>query len=92
MKRKRTVMLRFTDDEYEALVASKPRDEELATFARNALIEATAGRGPDEVMRRAASFVVACLSPDISFEEALVLFDEHMTPEREEVSDGRRRD
>jgi hypothetical protein len=85
-------MLRFTDDEYESLVASKPRDEELASFARNALLDAIAGRGPDETLRRAASFVVASLSPDITFEEALALFDQHVTPEREEVSDGRVRD
>jgi hypothetical protein len=32
------------------------------------------------------------LSPDITFEEALALFDQHVTPEREEVSDGRVRD
>lgn len=92
MKRTRTVMLRFTDDEYESLVASKPQDEELASFARNALLEAIAGRRPDDALRRAASFVVASLSPDITFEEALALFDEHVTPDREEVADGGRRD
>lgn len=92
MKRRRTVMLRFTDHEYDLLVASKPPDEELASFARVALLEATRGRGPDEALRRAASFVVACLSPDITFEEALSLFDQHLTPQREEVADGSLRD
>jgi hypothetical protein len=85
-------MLRFTDLEYESLVASKPQSEELASFARIALLDAIAGRSPDEALRRAASFVVASLSPDITFEEALDLFDQHVTHEREEVADGRVRD
>ena len=90
MKRTHTVMLRFSDDEYDILVRAKPDDEELASFARKTLVAATSGRDPNDSMRRAASFVVACLSPDISFEEALALFDEHVAPHQEEVLDGRR--
>lgn len=90
MKRTRTVMLRFSDDEHSSLVRAKPDGEELASFARSVLVAATTGAAPDDALRRAASFVVACLSPDISFEEALVLFDEHVTPAREEVANGRR--
>jgi hypothetical protein len=85
-------MLRFADEEYESLVHAKPHDAELAAFARQTLLAAVSGKTPDEAMRRAASFVVACLSTDITFEEALVLFDEHVAPEREEVTNGRVRD
>jgi len=77
-KRARNVMLRLTDDEFERLTAARPDGEDLAVFARRTLLAAVAGARPPDV-RRAAAFVVAALSADIDFAEALALFDDHTT-------------
>lgn len=77
MKRDRNVMLRFSADEHERLVASKPPGEDLAAFARRALLAAVDAESGS--VRRAAAFVVAALSDSIEFEEALALFDDHVT-------------
>lgn len=90
MRRSRSVMLRLNEDEYDALARAKPDGEDLASFARATLVEAVSGREPGGPMRRIASFIVACLSPEITFEEALVLFDQHMTPDGAGVADGLR--
>lgn len=90
-KRTRHVMLRLSEAEHRALADAKPAGEELAVFARKALLAAVAGPRPAEVARRAAAFTVAALSPEITFEEALALFDEHVfAPNPKEVADGRR--
>ncbi len=90
MKRKHSVMLRLSDDEFESVLQAKPGGEELASFARLALVASVRSHNPNEELRRAASFIVASLSPDITFEEALVLFDEYASSTREEVLHGRR--
>lgn len=90
MRRSHLVMLRLSDDESESVVRSKPDGEVLARFARRTLVASVKGHDPNEGLRRAASFVVASLSPDITFEEALDLFDEHAGSGREEVLHGRR--
>jgi hypothetical protein len=83
-------MLRLSDDEFESVARAKPDGEELARFARRTLIAAVKAHDPSEGLRRAASFVVASLSPDITFDEALALFDDYASAPREEVLDGRR--
>lgn len=90
MKRSHHVMLRLTADEYESLLAAKPPGEELAVFARKVVLAAARGPTPEELARRAAAFTVAALSPDIGFEEALALFDEHVAPNTEEPIHGGR--
>ncbi len=77
-KRSRNVMLRLSDEEYEAVSAARPTGEEVAVFARRTLLAALADAQPPD-LRRAAAFVVAALSPDIDFNEALALFDDHTT-------------
>lgn len=69
-KRTKNVMLRFTSRELEALKSEMPEGAELATFLRERLLTATN-------LRRSAAFVVAALSKEIDFEEALDLFDKH---------------
>ncbi|MBI1213768.1 MAG: hypothetical protein GC190_20095 [Alphaproteobacteria bacterium] len=71
-------MLRFTAAEHEMILAAKPDDEELASFARRALMESLSGERSTPI-RRVAAFIVAALSDSIEFEEALSLFDDHMT-------------
>ena len=87
-KRTRHVMLRLTDAEYARLDAAKPSGEELAAFARRTLLGAL-GEKPVGDIRGAAAFVVAALSAEITFEQALDLFDDHVPAPTEEVSDGR---
>ena len=76
-KRTRHVMLRLTRDEYARLTAAAPPGEELAAFARRTLLTTIDAHSTADV-RRAAAFVVAALSPDLRYEEALALFDEHL--------------
>lgn len=77
-KRSRNVMLRLSDEEAAALTAALPPGEKPAVFVRRTLLAALANAQPPDV-RRAAAFVVAALSPDIDFAEALALFDDHST-------------
>ena len=87
-KRHCHVMLRLTEQELGLLNSAKPAGEELAVFARRTLlgtVQAAAGGGD---LRRSAAFIVAALSPDIGFEEALSLYDEHAC-RREEVAGER---
>lgn len=79
VKRSHHVMLRMTAAEHAALQAAKPPGEELAVFARKAVLSAASGRDSADRVRRAAAFVVAALSPEIGFDEALALFDDHVT-------------
>jgi hypothetical protein len=90
VKRNNNVMLRLNDEELGVLTHAKPQDDELASFARRALVASLMGRDPDQLMRRAASYVVACLSAEITFEEALSLFDELVPVPGKEDADGRR--
>ena len=90
MRRQHSVMLRLSDDEFESVMRSKPPGEELACFARRAVVASAKSNNPNEELRRAASFIVASLSPDITFDEALVLFDDYASSTREEVLHGRR--
>ncbi len=90
MKRKHSVMLRLSDDEFESVMRSKPDGEELASFARRALVAAVKSDNANEDLRRVACFIVASLSPDITFEEAFDLFDDYASAPREEVPHGRR--
>lgn len=92
MKRKHSIMLRLNDDEFDSVIRAKPDGEELASFARASLVDSVTSRDPNGALRLAASFIVACLSPDITIEEALNLFDEHVAESRKEVSNGRFRD
>lgn len=69
-KRTKNVMLRFTVRELDALTSEMPDGAELATFLRERLLAAAN-------LRRAAAFIVAALSKEIDFEEALYLFDKH---------------
>lgn len=89
MKRDRTVMLRFSDQEHAQLLAAKPANEELAAFARRLLLDSISN---DEIrrFRRISAFIVAALSDSIEFEEALTLYDQHVTPTPEALSDGYR--
>jgi hypothetical protein len=82
-------MLRLSDEEYEMLLAIKPPAEDFASFARAALVASARRDEAPETLRRAASFIVASLSPDFTFEEALDLFDEHVLEPRKEHSNGR---
>jgi hypothetical protein len=82
-------MLRLDDLEFELLAGARPEGEELASFARRALLDSLEARDPHHALRRAASFVVACISPEITFEEALDLFDEHAARAGEGVANGR---
>lgn len=77
-KRTHNVMLRLTPHEHERLMKAVPPGEEVAAFARRTLLSALDG-GQSGDVRRAAAFVVAALSSDIGFEEALSLFDEHVS-------------
>ncbi len=77
-KRRHNVMLRLTAAEHAALVKAAPPGDELAAFARRTLLSALEKGGASD-WRTVAAFIVAALSPDIVFEEALALFDEHMT-------------
>jgi hypothetical protein len=84
-KRTHNVMLRLTAEEHAALVAAAPAGDELAAFARRTLLQAINTPAPD--LRRTASFIVAALSPEIGYEEALALFDENVrtaTPTQED--------
>src|SRR4051794_5127760 len=87
MRRQHSVMLRLSDDEFEAVTRSKPKGEELASFARRTLVDAVTFHNPNDELRRAASFIVASFSPDITFDEALALFDDYASSPREEVLD-----
>jgi hypothetical protein len=89
MKRKHSIMLRLSDEEFDSVSRAKPDGEELASFARASLVGCVASRDPHGALRLAASFIVACLSPDITFEEACNLFDDHVTEPRKEVANGR---
>jgi hypothetical protein len=89
MKRDQNVMLRLTVAEHELLLGAKPAGEDKASFARRILLSSLSGPdGTDPMLRRAAAFVVAALSESIGFEEALSLFDDHVSARREEVTDG----
>ena len=88
MKRSKNVMLRLSDDEHELLMTAVPPGDDKAAFVRTALLSALNGPRTHDELRRAAAFVVACLSPEITFEEALCLFDEHVPAETEEVHHG----
>ena len=88
MKRNRHVMLRLSEEEHRLLLAAKPAGQNLAAFARAALVEGAQVDRSADSLRRVASFIVASLSPEITFEEALVLFDEHVSNHREESTHG----
>lgn len=90
MKRKHSIMVRLNDEEFESVSRAKPAGEELASFVRASLVGSAAPRSPNGALRLAASYIVACLSPDITFEEACNLFDDYVTDSRKEVADGRR--
>ncbi len=89
MKRTRQIMVRLNDEEFARFLARKPVGEEPAAYARRVILDAGAPDESGTELRSAASFIVACLSPDLTFEDALTLFDEHVTPCPEEVADGR---
>ncbi len=80
-KRLKNIMIRLSEDELCTLDRSKPVREKRAVYARSILLaglemssdSAAATRGD---LRRAAAFVVACLSPDIPWERAVELYDE----------------
>lgn len=78
MNRRNHVMLRLSDEEHEAFLGKLPPGEDKAVFARKLVLSAVADGGLRETLRRSAAFVVACLSPEITFEEAVCLFDEHV--------------
>jgi hypothetical protein len=88
MKRNNHVMLRLSDEEHRLLLAAKPDGQNHAAFARAALVEDAKVDRSAAALRRVASFIVASLSPEITFEEALVLFDEHVPNDREEAIHG----
>lgn len=88
MKRSNNVMLRLSDEEHKVLAAAVPPGDDKAAFVRKALMSALDGPDPQVQLRRASAFVVACLSPEITFEEALSLFDEHVPAGTEEVRHG----
>ena len=86
--RPKNIMVRLSEDELRVLDESKPVREKRAVYARSVLLaglekptDRTAVTRGD--LRRAAAFVVACLSPDISWERALELFDEFASSETE---------
>lgn len=77
LKRSRNVMVRLTEEEFSGLSAALPDGEEIAVFARQTLLTALSSQRPSE-MRGVAAFIVAALSPDIGYEEALGLFDDQI--------------
>lgn len=87
-KRVHNIMLRLTEAERARLDAARPPGEELAAFARRTLLGAVDSAPPSD-LRRAAAFVVAALSPEITFDQALGLFDENVPTTSEEVPHGR---
>ncbi len=89
MKRDRTVMLRFSAQEHAQLLAAKPEDEELAAFARR-LLMSSLSNGEIARFRQISAFIVAALSDSIEFEEALTLYDQHVTSTPEAPNDGNR--
>ena len=90
MRRSKNVMLRLSAEEHELLSAAVPPGDDKAAFARTLLLSGLAGPEPHDQLRRAAAFVVASLSPEITFEEALALFDENVPAEPVEVHHGGR--
>ena len=87
-KRVHNVMLRLTEAERDRLDAARPAGEELAAFARRTLLHAV-GNATSFDLRRTAAFVVAALSPEITFDQALGLFDENVPTPSEEMAHGR---
>lgn len=77
-KRLHHVMLRLTDDEFAKLSNAKTAGDDLAVFARRTLLAALDASGSNPDLKKAAAFIVAALSKEFSFDEALVLFDDHV--------------
>lgn len=76
--RRKTVMLRFTEAEFEIVSASaKAADQEVAVFLRERALEAIRGPKADP-LRPVAAFIVAALSSEIEFSDALNLFDSYV--------------
>lgn len=88
MRRSCNVMVRLTDFEHKKLLDAKPETEELATFARRVLLRAIEQPEMKGELKRLAAFVVAALSPDIDFREALTLYDDHAVLSKESGHDG----
>jgi hypothetical protein len=70
-KRTNNVMVRLSSPELEAVLAAKPDDVPLAVYLRERIT-----RSAD--LRLVAAFIVAALSPDLTLEATLKLFDETM--------------
>lgn len=77
--RDRNVMLRFTDEEYEKILAARGQNRSTAVFLRNLILEALAD-GPLPGLRESVAFVISSLLPDVSFEEVLEKFDRVAKP------------
>lgn len=75
--RDRNVMLRFTDDELDMIMAAGGPDTATAIFLRNLILGALA-EGPLPGLRESVAFVMSSLLPDASFQEVLELFDHFM--------------
>ena len=76
-KRKCNIMLRFTEEELAKIEATKPPEIGLATHLRQRLLVGVSFDKPTVDIRKLAAFIVAALSTELGFEEALALFDEH---------------
>lgn len=77
LPRDRNVMLRFTDDEFDMIMAADGSDTATAVFLRNLVLDALA-EGPLPGLRESVAFVMSSLLPDASFQEVLELFDHFM--------------
>ncbi len=75
-KRNCNIMLRLTEDELAKIEAAKPPEVGLATHIRQRLLIGVSFDKPTVDIRQLAAFVVAALSPDYGFEDALALFDQ----------------
>ncbi len=88
MRRSRNVMLRLSEEEHELLHAAVPPDHDKAAFVRRLVMSGLAAPRPNDHLRRVAAFIVACLSQEFTFEEALSLLDEHVPAGAEGVHHG----
>jgi hypothetical protein len=76
-KRKCNIMLRLTEEELAKIEATKPSEIGLATHIRQRLLVGVSFDKPSVDVRQLAAFIVAALSTELGFEEALAIFDEH---------------
>ncbi len=82
-KHKCEVMARFTQEQFDAIEAARPKDEQLAAFVRRMTLAGVAGtHGAD--LRRVAAFIVGVLSTEYTPDQILPLLDEYLRQQEEQ--------